>query len=389
MSIDLAANAKVQRAIDSAILERGETGVQVAAYLNGKLVIDAWGGLADPAVGRRVDGDTLFNVFSVTKSIASTTIHIQAERGLVDYDAPIARYWREWGCNGKEMATVRDALTHGTGVPQMPEGVDVDAMCDWDWMVREIAKLTPIFPVGQRPAYQVQNFGWVLGEIVRRTDPKHRPYARFIQEELCQPLGIADLWIGIPDHVEERIAKLTDADSSGPPPAQASLLAQAIPNTIRLVPEVYEQAKVRRACIAATGGIFNARSEARFWAMLANGGELDGVRLLSKSRVAAACLPRSYNSVPDPVFFNTPMPLSQGGYWIYDPNNVSTCPAKGARAICVPGAGGSIGWADPDTGLAAAFCHNHMSANRTCETHPAYEIAEVIRSSLGLSNVVV
>src|SRR4051812_48015226 len=106
------ANAAVLRAIDTAITGHGEVGLQVAAYHHGKLVVDAWGGMADKATGRKVDGRTLFCPFSVTKAVTATALHIQAERGLVDYAAPIAKYWPEFGVHGKDKATVYDALTH-------------------------------------------------------------------------------------------------------------------------------------------------------------------------------------------------------------------------------------------------------------------------------------
>lgn len=383
MTINAAANARVHAAIDRAIAQRGEIGVQVAAYLKGELVIDAWGGIADEASGRLVDGDTLFNVFSVTKAIPATAIHLQAERGLLKYEEPIATYWPEWGCNGKEQATVRDALTHCTGTPQMPKGVTPDTIGDWDFVVDGIARLPAIYPVGRTPAYMAGTYGWVLGEIVRRTDPKRRSFQAYVQEELCGPLGITDLWIGIPDGMESRIATLTD-DASGPPFPEDLPLAQAVPNALRLIPDIYNLPSVRRACIGATGGIFSARSEARFWALLANGGVLDGVRLLSAERIDAACVLRANNG-PDPVHFNHVMPITQGGYWLHDTEIPLICPARGKRSISVPGHGASLGWADPDTGLAVAFCHNYMSLPMRCEDHPAFEIANVIREALGIA----
>ena len=108
-----------KRAVDAAISE-GEVGLQFAVYKNGKLVVDVLGGVADKTTGRKVDKDTLFNVFSVTKAVTATALHIQAERGLVSYDAPIARYWPEFAAHGKGKATVRDGLTHRTGIPAMP-----------------------------------------------------------------------------------------------------------------------------------------------------------------------------------------------------------------------------------------------------------------------------
>jgi CubicO group peptidase (beta-lactamase class C family) len=381
MSLNANANRQVQTAIERAIWEKGEIGIQVAAYLKGELVIDCWAGLADPETGRKVDADTLFNVFSVSKGVVSTAVHVQAEHGLVDYDKPIAAYWPEFGVNGKDDITVRDALNHRTGTPQMPEGSTPETICDWDFMVREIANLAPILPK-DKPAYQSMSFGWVLGEVVRRTDPKTRSFGQFIQDEICKPLGIQDLYFGIPGSVEPRIAKLINEGSAASPPPD-SYFAKSLPSNVALIPEVFELPHVRRACIAAVGGICNARSEARFWAMLANDGELDGVRLLSKARVDAACLPRSGND-PDPVYFNAPMTLSQGGFWMHSATTSFTSPAKGKRTICVPGAGASLGWADPDTGLAVAFCHNRMTRPMKPADNPLTDIADVIRSSLGL-----
>jgi len=137
-------NRIVQEAVDAAIRDGGEIGVQVAAYVDGELEVDVWGGLADETTGRKVDGNTLFPVFSVTKAVTATALHIQAERGLVDYDAPIARYWPEFGAQGKDKGTVRDALTHRIGIPQMPEGVTPELMCDWDWMVQQLAEMKPL-----------------------------------------------------------------------------------------------------------------------------------------------------------------------------------------------------------------------------------------------------
>ena len=216
-------NSVVQQEVDVAIGEGGEIGVQVAAYLNGKLAVDVWGGLSDETRGLKVDADTLFPVFSVTKAIAAVGLHIQAERGLVDYYKPVAYYWPEFGAHGKDRGTIYDVLTHRIGVPLMPVGVTPELMCDWDWMAGQIADMRPLFEPGTRSAYLVRTFGWIVGEIVRRTDPKERPFGTFIREEICQPLGIDNLWIGIPDEVEPRVAKLTNmpaapAGAPGLPP---------------------------------------------------------------------------------------------------------------------------------------------------------------------------
>ena len=380
--IDDKANRRVVEALHDAIAQRGEIGLQVAAYLSGELVIDAWAGVADPATGRPVTGDTLFNVFSVSKAIVATAVHVQAERGLVEYDRPVADYWTEFGANGKSEITVRDVLTHHTGTPQMPAAATPASICDWDATAAGIAALSPILP-RDKPAYQAMSFGWILGEVVRRTDPAGRGFREFIAQEIAAPFDIQDLWMGIDDPVEPRIATLVDEGSSRLMP-DGSLFAGALPNDVRLIPSVFNLPAVRRACLPAVGGIFTARSEARFWAILAGQGKLGDHRLLSPDRVLEACEPRPGNAYPDPVYFDAPMTLSTGGYW-KPSDSAMTCPAKGGPAtICVPGAGGSLGWADPESGLAVAFCHNRMMRPTTGDGHPLTAIAAVIREVLGL-----
>lgn len=383
--IDPKANDLVRQAIAFSIRERGEVGVQVAAYLDSRLVIDTWDGIADPASGRKVDGDTLFNVFSVTKAVTAVAVHIQAERGLIDYDAPVARYWPEFGVKGKTTGTVRDALTHRLGVPFMPDGVTPETMCDWDWMVKQLAGMEPQF--AQKSAYHAITLGWVLGEIVRRTDPKRRDFGTFVQEEICAPLAITDLWIGIPDKVEPRVATLIDYPSLPPYRQPGSPGYRSQPGNVGTCAAVYGRGDVRRACIAAAGGIFNAWSTARFFAMLANGGELDGVRLLSAARVRSFEKPRPNPDEVDPIMMYV-LQVGMGGLRINArPEQRMSTAAVGTnpRIIYHPGAGGSIAWADPDARLAVAICHNRMfDTYVSAEQDPFAPIGNAVRSALGI-----
>jgi CubicO group peptidase (beta-lactamase class C family) len=384
MSSSTKANATVRAAIEKTVAAGTEIGVQVAAYYQGHLAIDTWGGLADETTDRKVDGDTLFNVYSVAKAVTATALHMQVDRGLIEYDAPIARYWPEYAAHGKQKTTVRHALTHRAGIPQMPEGVTPERMCDWDWMVREIAALKPLAEPGTKTLYQAMSFGWLIGELVRRTDPKQRSIGRFIREEIAEPLGISDLWIGIPDHVESRIARMTNATPPIPEEYLPPLFRLAAPAAVELGPEVFELPNVRRAEIAGVGGIFNARSEARFFAMLANGGELDGVRLLSRELVTTFNTPRTNAEEPDTVMFNMPMPITIAGFW-YGGDRPVVRPIKNPRAFCHPGAGGSIGWAEPEVNLAVAICHNRMFVPQSAADDPILLIADAVREALGLA----
>jgi CubicO group peptidase (beta-lactamase class C family) len=153
-------------------------------------------------------------------------------------------------------------------------------------MVRAIAELEPLAEPGTKTLYLSMTFGWILGELVRRADPDHRSLGRFVREEIAEPLGAPDLWIGIPDEAEPRIARQIDAMRPLPAEHLPPLHLASMPCEVALGPAVFERPEVRRAEIAGVGGIFTARSEARFWAMLAGGGELDGVRLLGPRTVA-------------------------------------------------------------------------------------------------------
>lgn len=382
------ANAAVQRAIATAIAEFGELGLQVAAYHRGKQVVDSWGGIADPVTGRKVDGKTLFCPFSVTKAVTATALHIQAERGLVDYAAPVAKYWPEFGLYGKDKGTVYDALTHRLGLPFMPADVDVEHMCNWEWMTTQLAKMHPLFEPGTRSAYMSLTFGWVIGEIVRRTDPKQRPFAKFVAEEICAPLGIDSLWLGAPEAELHRVATLDD-----PPPVPLSdptyrpdnwrVLAHP-PGVVGSQP-IYGQARVRQACLPGAGALMTASSCARMFAMLAGRGELDGVRLLSTSRVGTFHAPRPY--VDWDMVLGAPHRASIAGYWLRGTPNMAPVGSN----PCVfghPGFGGSVGWADPEEDFAMAIFHNRLfgggSAGKRGDGRALVLIAEAARKTLGV-----
>ncbi len=368
-------NNVFKAAVDVAIREHGELGLQVAVYHCGELVVDVCAGIADETTGRKVDRDTLFACFSVIKAVTATALHIQAERGLIDYEKPIAAYWPEFAAQGKDRATIRDALSHRLGIPQMPDGVTPELMSNYDWMVDKLAKMTPRFEPGSDNAYMCYTFGWVIAECVRRTDPSRRPFGQFVQDEICTPLGITDLWIGIPDGVECRIARIKNSAPRELPP-ELPIFA-AIPPQVATIEEVFGRGDVRRSCNPGANGIMNARSAARLFALLANGGSLDGIRLLSEERVRSFSTPRRDTDLPDTIL-GFPVRVGTSGFWLggdvtdeYPYRLVGENP----RTLCHPGAGGSIGWADPDENLAVAICHNRM-------THAPSEAFAPIRSAL-------
>jgi CubicO group peptidase (beta-lactamase class C family) len=359
-----------KEAVDAALRE-GEVGLQFAVYKDGKLVIDVWGGVADETTGRKVNSETLFNVFSVTKAITATALHIQAERGLVSYDAPIARYWPEFGAHGKDNATVTDALNHRTGLPEMPAGVTPEQMADYDWMVDALAKMKPIFEPGTTNAYHSYTWGWIVSEIVERTDPKQRPFRQFVADEIATPLQITDLWMGLPPEDEPRVARMTNTHTSVAD--QSTLRGRTMPEAVAGTEDIFGQSIIRRAVIPGAGGIFKATSVARFFALLAGEGELDGVRLLSRERVNNCLTPRPDTDKVDVAGGNVRL-VSNGGFWLAAPGVVGR-----GRILSHPGLGSSIGWADLDNRLAVAVCHNRHGL--------AYEkpLAEAMRRAFGVA----
>jgi len=375
--------ALVQKAVENAVKTGQEVGVQVCAYYGDKVIADVSTGIADVKTGKTVTPDTLFNIWSVSKGVSATCLHVLAERGHIEYDKPVAEYWPEFAANGKGGVTVRHILMHRSGVPHMPENVTPERMVDWEWMVKEIAALKPLAGPGEKPMYQAVVFGWLVGELVRRVDPKHRDINTFLQEEINKPLGIDGLWLGVPENRLDRVAVMVDNMMPMDPNMLPPLWNQCAPWPVRLTPEIFEEKLVRKGVIPGVGGIANARSVARLFAMMANGGELDGVRLLSRDRVAKFHEPRKGSDEADPVMFGQVMSLSTSGFWLYAKEPITNA-LKTKTAFGNPGVGNSLAWGDMEEKLAVSFCHNRLFQPQSVEEDPFQPIAAAIREGLAL-----
>lgn len=159
----------VQKIIDEAIASGAQSAVQCCVYLKGQCIVDAFGGVYDQEHPRKIDGDALFPIFSTEKPIFVTAIHRAVELGLLDYDEKIATYWPEFGCRGKENLTLRQLLSHRTGLSGSPlAGTRDEDVCNWDFMVRQCASLTPHLEPGTRSEYLGFTYAWLLGEPLSR-----------------------------------------------------------------------------------------------------------------------------------------------------------------------------------------------------------------------------
>jgi len=371
------ANDKVRAVLASLVEDTPEIGLQVAAYVDGELVIDAWAGMADPAAGKPVDGDTLFMLSSTTKGVTATCLHLCVEKHGLSYDMPIVEVWPEFGAHGKERATLRHALAHQTGVPQTPVGYTPEWLPDWDRMCRGIAELTPMFPIGQRTAYHSLNYGYINGEILRRVDG--RPIAQFLQEEICEPLRLDGAYLGVPDSELYRVAVLTDG-----PPAPADYDARMVGEPAGShVADAFNRRAVVQASIPGSGGLFSARGLARHYAMLANWGELDGVRVLPEARIRVGIELQSFEW--DEIYrIRARRAL---GYR----RGIDTGPLASPEAFGHVGGGGSFGYADPARRLGIGFAKNYftylsggaVNAGRPPRA-PSNIVTEAVFEALGL-----
>jgi CubicO group peptidase (beta-lactamase class C family) len=312
----------------------------------------------------------VFPIFSTSKAITALAVQLAAERGLLELDAPIADYWPEYGTHGKHAITLRHVLAHRAGVPQMPPEVTPELLGDWDWVTTRLAELQPMFPPGTTNAYHSMSFGWLLGEVLRRTDPLRRPFARIVEQELCAPLGVHSFWFGVPPKVEAHVAQLTFPQPPPPPSMAANL---AVPPQVALAPEVFNRADVHAACIPAVGAVANARSAARLFSVFANRGK----PLLSEMRVRGLLEPRPDYALDDETY-GRPMPVGVGGLWIEAQGVVP--PGRPGGVLCHPGAGGTVTWAELGSGLAVSICHDRMFG--PVAEHPFTAVAEAVRAAL-------
>jgi CubicO group peptidase (beta-lactamase class C family) len=317
-------------------------------------------------------------VYSSTKGATATCAHVLAEAGRLDVDAPVAGYWPEFAQGGKEAITVSDLLSHQAGLAWVDDRLTLEQVLAWEPIVEALARQTPLWEPRSAHGYHAVTYGNLVGEVVRRIDG--RSLGTFFAEEIARPLGL-DLFIGLPESEEARVAPLVgtlgslgggEDDGGGggmDVETRASLEALIGPDSmlgkalsvngaftrIGDTPapggNVFNSRAVHAAELPAANGITDARSLARMYAACI--GEVDGVRLMSEARMRDAATQRT--SGPNIVILN--MDLQFGlGYFVRS----SLIQLGGPASFGHAGAGGSLGWADPDAGLACGYVMNRM-----------------------------
>ncbi|MBI5949275.1 MAG: beta-lactamase family protein [Chloroflexi bacterium] len=373
-----ATNRAVQQLIDRQVAEGRQIGVQVCAYKDGRAVVDAWAGTMGPDDARPVTPDALFLSFSTTKGVAATALHILADRGLIDYDAPVAKYWPAFAQNGKGSITVAQAMSHQSGLHAMPDPVKPEHITDWDAGIKRMEEGVPAWEPGTATGYHAVTYGWIVGGIVQGASGRH--IKDVIREEIAGPLGVADsMFVGIPAGLDARLATLAiiPAGEGLPIPDDADFY-KAMP---RPMWPHFNGMPFRQACLPSANGHFTARALARMYAALAGDGSVDGVRLVSPGRIKL--MQRVMTTDVDRVL-GVPMAKGIGYFMGGEADGIHGPTGPRVSAFGHSGAGGSVAFADPEAGLSVAVTLNKMSYPLPGEG-VTLEICDLIRSELGVA----
>ncbi|MFI9504018.1 serine hydrolase domain-containing protein [Nocardia sp. NPDC052566] len=353
----------VRTAFAANFAEQGDVGAAVAVYLNGRPVVDLWGGVADPEAEKPWERDTVQLVYSATKGVTATVAHLLAQRGELDLDAPVARYWPEFAAAGKAEIPVRWLLTHQAGVAALDKPIPLADALAWHPMVDALAAQAPNWTPGTAHGYHGRTFGWLVGEVIHRATG--RTVGQILAQEIAEPFGV-DFYIGLPDAERDRVSRLIFApavDLAAVPeefvPEQYRDMAAALRDPESLANRAFEvtdppdidfnSPAVHAAEIPSSNGIGTARGLARLYAALI--GEVDGNRLLTPETLADATAEQAAGL--DRVMMLQDRYAT--GYML--PADTFALPAG---SFGHPGRGGSLAYADPATGLAFGYVTNYI-----------------------------
>ncbi len=346
---------------------RRELGGACCVYHCGEKVVDLWGGMRNKSSGEPWQEDTMVLVHSTTKGLAAMTLALAHSRGWLDYEQRVCNYWPEFAQNGKESITVRQLLAHQAGLFAFDEQADRNLVADLDRLAEVLARQKPAWTPGSRQAYHAITLGYYEGELLRRIDPEHRSLGQFFQDEIATPLGL-DFYIRLPESIpNSRLATL----------AQPGLLAMLFGFPIRLTLAMFNRrSNITRALtgsefphdaqhiyarnfeIPSGGGVGTARSIAHAYSVFATDGRALQLRKETLQALAAPAIAPAHGfydecmqgEVRFSLGFMKPSPM-----W----------PFGSEESFGSPGAGGSIGFADPKAGIGYAYVTSQMGTSLT------------------------
>jgi CubicO group peptidase (beta-lactamase class C family) len=355
----------VREAFADNFSRRHELGAACCIYQHGEKVVDLWGGIRNKATGEAWEEDTMVLVFSATKGFAAMAMAVAHSRGWLDYEERVCTYWPEFAQGGKDKVTVRHLLSHQAGLFAFGETVDKSVVADLDRLAIVLARQRPAWEPGSRQAYHALSLGFFEGELLRRVDPQHRSLGRFFQDEIASPLEL-DFYIRLPESIPT--SRLAVLEKGNPLKAMVRLpfrlmLAAMNPrsaiyralvvNPGSWVPLDDERVYARNLEVPSGGGIGTARAMARAYSVFATGGRELGLRQETLQALRAPAIPSGHGFYDEALKGEIQFSL---GFMKTCPN----WPFGHAGAFGSPGAGGSLGFADPQIGMAYAYVTNRM-----------------------------
>ncbi|MDH3641485.1 MAG: beta-lactamase family protein [Gammaproteobacteria bacterium] len=347
--------ARVRDEFEKNFSDRGDVGASFAATIEGEYVIDLWGGHRDAERTQPWGADTIANVYSTSKTMTFISTLILADRGELDYTAPVANYWPEFAANGKENIPVSNLLSHSAGLPGFSRVFEAEELYDWDTVVADLATQAPWWEPGTQSGYHATTQGFLIGEVIRRITGK--TMGTWFRENVAEPLG-ADFHIGVATQDLPRVADLLPDPAAGDTPMfemdKDSMMGRVFGST-NLTNDAVNSEAWRRAELPAINGHGNGRSVVRAQTALANDGSAFGVQLLSPAGCARA---REVQLESTDLVLLFPIKFAMG--YAYGNEMLPVTPNK--NAIWWAGAGGSTVVIDEDHRLCFSYVMNQMKA---------------------------
>lgn len=358
----------IVKAFERNFSERDESGASLSLSIAGETVVDVWGGHVAEDKKTPWEENTLSVVFSCTKAATALCAHLLCDRGEMSLHDPVAKYWPAFARGGKKDTTLAMMLNHSAAVPAFRETLKPGAYYDWEYMVERLEKEEPFWEPGTRNGYHMVSFGWTVGEIIRRVTGQS--LGEFFRKEVAEPLGL-DFFIGLPESEEARVSHmipfLPGADGPVTDFTYALLNEPTSISHLSFMNSGGYQVDSREAHaaeIGGAGGISNARSLAKMYVPLANDGEHRSGRLISCETVQRMSQPCAITGrdatllIPSRFAFGFMVTMDNR----HRPQGDIESVILGQNAFGHVGAGGSLGFADPDCRLAFAYTMNRMGA---------------------------
>ena len=360
----------VRKAFAENFSHRNELGAACCVYHHGDKVVDLWGGLRNGRTGEPWEENTMVVVYSTTKGLAAMTLAIAHSRGWLDYNECVSTYWPEFAQNGKENITVRQLLAHQAGLFAFDEKVDRDTVADLDKLAAILARQKPKWEAGSRQAYHAISLGFYESELLRRIDPQHRSLGQFFQDEIASTLG-EEFYIRLPEEIPNSRFAVVEAPGFfkrliGFPIWLALAAMYPRSNIYRALVAnpgsaiVHDESRIyaRNLEVASGGGVGTARAIAHAYGVFATGGRELGLYPETIQALMAPPIP------PRHSFYDECM-KGEAKFSLGFMKPCEAWPFNHERAFGHPGAGGSLGFADPEAGIGYAYITNRMGVSLT------------------------